>query len=355
MISTLRGVHRLVVASAAVVQLLHPARAAAADACREAIARAGRQEQRGHLLEARRLLGQCLHASCSSGVQRVCRDERDDLDRLIPSIVVAVTDDVGAPQIDVMLEVDGAPSRDALDGRAIPLDPGPHQLRFRGPRGSFATEKVVLGHGERNRKVEVELQFPPSLPPVAVVVPPTVAAPPPVLVATPIRRHIAAAAALPSPPLSPPLPTPSPPLPTPAPPLATPAPPLATLSAAPLAPAAIADSASPPRAPRPSVGPYALGTVGLVGLGGYGLLTYWGRKDNDQLARCTPSCRPEDLDHIRALYRAANISAAVGVAALVGAIGWYLLGSAAESDRAAAAIDVQPLPAGALATLAGAF
>src|SRR5205814_3318361 len=136
---------------------------------------------------------------------------------------------------------------DALDGRAIPIDPGPHVLALHGPNGSFATQKVVLGHGERNRQITVELKFPASAPPVTVVAGSGVAvaprpAAPPVLAARP---------------------------------------------------------APPPPPPRKSLAPYALGTVGLAGLGGYVLLSVLGNKDNDKLAACRPSCEPADVERVR--------------------------------------------------------
>ena len=56
---------------------------------------------------------------------------------------------------------------------------------------------------------------------------------------------------------------------------------------------------------------------GLAAIAGYGVLTVWGRGDNDQLAKCTPNCPQASVDHIHNLYLAADISLGVGVAAVL--------------------------------------
>jgi hypothetical protein len=116
---------------------------------------------------------------------------------------------------------------------------------------------------------------------------------------------------------------------------------------------------APPSGPSNNLGPYLLGGVGAAGIAGYALLTYWGRKDNDKLAECSPGCMPASVDHIKKLYMFANVSLGVGAAALVGAGTWLYLKSRSSQEVAArpasVALDVQPLPRGALATVRGAF
>ena len=103
--------------------------------------------------------------------------------------------------------------------------------------------------------------------------------------------------------------------------------------------------------------PYVLGAVGLVGLGGAGLLTYWGRRDNDLLAGCRPNCPKESLDHIRTLYIASDVSLGVGAAALTTGLVWFLVsGPSKEEPRAPAyRFDVQPIASGSFATFTGSF
>ena len=90
------------------------------------------------------------------------------------------------------------------------------------------------------------------------------------------------------------------------------------------------------------------------------MLVYWGRKDNDLLARCAPNCPQESVDHIRKLYLASDISLGVGIAALGAAATWMILGSSSGSQEERAnkpryVVDVRPTPAGAFASVAGTF
>jgi hypothetical protein len=100
---------------------------------------------------------------------------------------------------------------------------------------------------------------------------------------------------------------------------------------------------------RPSLVPsYLMLASGVVGLGGYGVLTYWGRSDNAKLADCTPNCSPASVEHIRKLYLAANISLGVGVAALV-------TGVVLRMRNHSYQVEVHPSKGGAVATVSRAF
>jgi hypothetical protein len=103
---------------------------------------------------------------------------------------------------------------------------------------------------------------------------------------------------------------------------------------------------------------YSLGGVGLIGLGGFGLLTEWGRRDNRMLAQCSPSCPQATVDHIRRLYIAADISLGVGIAA-IGAACWVYVSSRStkeeRSSRESVVFDLQPTKSGALLALSGSF
>ncbi|HXI59874.1 MAG TPA: hypothetical protein VNO55_27590, partial [Polyangia bacterium] len=117
----------------------------------------------------------------------------------------------------------------------------------------------------------------------------------------------------------------------------------------------------PARGAHLTFGSVALGTIALGGAGGFGLLTYWGRKDNAQLSQCTPHCPSTGIDRIQTLYRYADIAGAVGAAALVGAIWIYATSGspAAEAEAAhpqsALGISLLPASTGGVATLFGSF
>jgi hypothetical protein len=110
--------------------------------------------------------------------------------------------------------------------------------------------------------------------------------------------------------------------------------------------------------------PVVLGAAGLGALGAAALLTYWGKTDNDLLARCAPYCSPASVDHIRQLYIASDIAIGTGVAAIGIAAVLFVTshrhgdqGEAAPKTppRQACGFDVVPTPSGAFASVSGAF
>jgi hypothetical protein len=102
--------------------------------------------------------------------------------------------------------------------------------------------------------------------------------------------------------------------------------------------------------------------MGAASLTAFGLLTYWGRQDDQLLVRdCSPDCKPESIDHVRNLYLGAKISLGVGLAALgAAAIVAISNGSSGERDVASSkprgyALDVRPSASGAVAAVSGSF
>jgi hypothetical protein len=104
-----------------------------------------------------------------------------------------------------------------------------------------------------------------------------------------------------------------------------------------------------------------LATVAAAGGAGFGLLTYWGRKDNAQLSQCSPHCPQASVDHIAKLYREANIAGVVGGVALLGAIIVFATSGPSEPEEAttrrhtALRLGIAPDSAGAVATVTGRF
>jgi hypothetical protein len=100
-----------------------------------------------------------------------------------------------------------------------------------------------------------------------------------------------------------------------------------------------------------------LGGLGVVGLGSYGLFTYWGKKDNELLATCSPNCPASSVEHIRKLYLVADISLGVGIVTL-GAATIVALSSGPSKEKtksSAYSVDVSPSRSGAFATVSGSF
>jgi hypothetical protein len=93
-------------------------------------------------------------------VQSDCSRWFAEIDAMMPSIVVRVrrgSDDVAA-----RLFVDGAPASSALDGRALELDPGSHELTIQVGEHETQTRTVLLSQGDKARAVTFELPLEPT-------------------------------------------------------------------------------------------------------------------------------------------------------------------------------------------------
>jgi hypothetical protein len=280
----------------------------ASRACTSAYQAAERLERENHLLAATKSWQACAKAACGAFLHHECTFRHAQVEGDIPSVVPVITDAAGAPLTDAQVAMDGQLLVAKIDGHAIAIEPGIHEFTFRNGSGLLATETVVVSQGQRNRLIAVALRGSDSPPPPGDSKP---------VLAAELRT------------------------PTPA----------ALVETPPL-------HAAPEARPRSSVAPYLLGTVGVAGLTGFGLMTYWGRRDNDLLARCSPNCPSATVDHIRKLYLAANISLGVGVAALVGATWIALRGGSQDEEEprhGRYVFDLRPMATGAAAQVSGAF
>jgi hypothetical protein len=236
----------------------------------------------------------------------------------IPSVLLVVTDASGAsqPMNDGKIEVtmDGQSVTAKLDGRAIPINPGQHEFIFITENAVFATERVSIAHGQRNRPISVTLPAARAIAerPAASEVPDRAAQTGAEPEARTVRRAFARDVE--------------------------------------------------PRSAGPSTSVYVLGGVGVLGLGSAALLTYWGRKDNTALMQsCATNCRPSSVHHIRMLYLASDIALGVGVAALATSAWLYLRSNGSEekaSTQRGARIslfDIQTTPSGTFAAVQGVF
>jgi hypothetical protein len=275
-------------------------------ACLSARNGAEARTEAGRLLEARELLLSCAKPSCGASAMQQCSARLLRLESDIPSVVPVVTNPEGEPVIDVEVRSEGTLLASRLDGRGLLVDPGVHEFSFSAGDRVFATRKIMIVEGQRNRPIAVSLPQPSP--------PPTPAASAPAEAPEPER------------------------------------------TTEPEAPPPVA----PPRRERhgPSPVVYGLGGLGLAALGAGALLTFWGNRDNAALASCSPTCIPADTDHIRALYLASDITFGVGAAAL-GAAAVLFFTTRSRSDahptQAAYVFSLEPTRGGSLASIAGTF
>ena len=111
------------------------------------VSRAGRK-----LLESRASYVMCSHEACPDMVRDDCSKGLREVDEALPTLVLSASVD-GKDATDAKVMLDGERLDAGLDGRAIPVDPGPHVARFDRPGSGHVEVKVVAREGEKNRLV----------------------------------------------------------------------------------------------------------------------------------------------------------------------------------------------------------
>ncbi len=124
-------------------------------ACVEASVVGQSQRTDGKLGKARESFLRCAQASCPSLLRKECDGWFHEVELAIPTIIASARDPAGSDLTDVRLSVDGVVLASKLDGRAIALDPGVHELVFTSPGREPVHQSVVLAEGELRRAVRV--------------------------------------------------------------------------------------------------------------------------------------------------------------------------------------------------------
>jgi hypothetical protein len=135
-----------------------PSRARGADAIDACVTatRVGQEQQRaGKLRDARATFVKCDDVSCPSEVRSVCEHLLDVAEASQPSIVLAARDEEGHDLVDVAVAIDGVPVDHALEGKAMDVDPGAHDVRFSARDGRVESLRVIAHEGEKNRTIQV--------------------------------------------------------------------------------------------------------------------------------------------------------------------------------------------------------
>jgi hypothetical protein len=129
-----------------------------ADGCVAAYEQAQLLRGRSKLRRAREELLVCAQSACPKFIATDCTQWLSEVDANTPTVVISARDESGQEITAVRVKADGEHLLDGLDGKAVPLDPGPHVFRFE--RGALRpVEKTYVIHeGERNRAITVELR-----------------------------------------------------------------------------------------------------------------------------------------------------------------------------------------------------
>lgn len=94
----------------------------------------------------------------------------------------------------------------------------------------------------------------------------------------------------------------------------------------------------PPERPTPFI-VYPLLGLGVVGLGSFGVFSYMGKSEQDDLERtCAPECTSKDRETMKRWYLIGDISAGVGAAAFVGAAIVYLARPTEQPTESASSV-----------------
>jgi len=130
------------------------ARADARQACVAAADSGQTQRDQGKLVEAKESFVACARDVCPAVVANQCATWLAEVSRDIPTVSLRATDASGKELIDVQVLIDGTTKLEALDGRATPINPGVHRLRFAHAGDADAEQEVLVHVGDRARPIE---------------------------------------------------------------------------------------------------------------------------------------------------------------------------------------------------------
>jgi len=166
---------RALVATAALFGLFTVGAAARADSkqeCAAAYEKTQSLREHGQLRDARKQAIVCSASTCSAYVVKDCLEWLTEIDANLPTVVFTAEDGVGADTLAVRVMVDGQPVIEKLDGKAMPLDPGEHVVRFELVGAEAIEQKVMIRQGEKNRKLAASFKkartVTPPVPPPAI-------------------------------------------------------------------------------------------------------------------------------------------------------------------------------------------
>jgi hypothetical protein len=124
-------------------------------ACVQASDKAQQLRVAGKLVAARSALTQCVADACPNVVREACSQWLGEVNASLPSIVIGAKDSEGKDLLDLRVSIDGELVTEHLGGRALPIDPGRHKMRYEKADGAVVEEEILVGEGTKNRPVSV--------------------------------------------------------------------------------------------------------------------------------------------------------------------------------------------------------
>jgi hypothetical protein len=142
------------------VTLSSSARADTTHECVEAASSGQTMRDSGKLISARDAFVRCSVEACPAVVRESCERWSADVITRLPSITLGAKSEAGEDLADVAVSVDGSIVTHKLDGHAIAIDPGPHDLIFHADGFTDARQSLIVREGEKARPVVATLSRP---------------------------------------------------------------------------------------------------------------------------------------------------------------------------------------------------
>ncbi len=111
----------------------------------------------GKLTEARAKFLQCANPRCPAFVATDCTRWLFEIDARLPTIALGARDPEGRDLQNVRVLIDRILAAELLDGRAIPVNPGRHTIRFEADGFAPVEQTLVLLEGQKGRTLSVVL------------------------------------------------------------------------------------------------------------------------------------------------------------------------------------------------------
>jgi hypothetical protein len=128
-----------------------PARSDEMDRCASASEGAQQLRLDGKLREARETLLMCTRKTCPRIVRADCEQWLSEVEAALPTVIFGAVDEGGHDLVDVSVVVDGVRVLDSINGKPIPIDPGPHVMHYERADGTDLEDRVVIRQSEKNR------------------------------------------------------------------------------------------------------------------------------------------------------------------------------------------------------------
>lgn len=271
----------LVTANGATLPTVADEVAAPVNDCAQKFESAQTLRKDGKLKAAAEALIACSQPNCPTFIAKECTAIYSEVQSSLPTYTLRATEGRDKLITEVRVYLDGELISEAIDGRAVPIDPGVHDFRFVAKGKPEQSTKVLVAEGEKNKIVSVDFA-------------------PPEERAAPVAINVTE----------------------------------------PVTPVDLGKE----RKSGPPLGAYILGGVGLAAIGAGVVLRVVADKDFDDAERsCAPSCSQSKTDSIDMKYNLSMASFAVGGAAIVGAgVIWLVSGSGSAGPSTTHALSLKP-------------